>query len=701
MRHRQRTSLNQQKEGDMPKLGIEFDEEAQKKLDVPLGKRELYPSVGKYVAEILREQGITIAFGVPGGHIWHFVDAISRIGIKLIVFGHEGQAVYAAEGYTQVTQKASVSFGTVGPGTGNAFSAMQQAFLSNSPIIYLAGGIEQEHDRLYNTIQESIAAEFFQHVTKWAQRCFYPWSVKQFMTRGFRIAQTAPMGPVAFELGVDCLFMKDEAREHYWGGFFPQHADYLPNWRQEDTQKPITSGADPAAIEKAAKAIFDAKAPFIILGDYAAWDQAGPEIEEFVNLTQIPFNTRRIGRAAVSEKHELHHRGFPKYRDEFDLMIPIGLKVGFFDGYAGGWPESIQIAPCDEYCWTYINTKAALVGNTKVVIRQLNECIKKNGYHKIGKERKEWAERAKKSMVEATEFRKARAYKYGPDHPRYKSRDILHHGYISQIIREVNEELYDSAVRVAIDGYTLSDFIMPYLVFTRPGSCITANDQAGVGHGVGQAIGAAMGDFENGSKIPFLSLMGDAGMMNAGMDIGTAVMYKLPIVYLVTNNGGWMPGMKYPWYGPNWDTLGEQDIVGNEWHGVIGTGEERAPELQQFYKMADTFEGCTGIYCCRSENFREDLKRSFDLAEKKGPVILDCQMDRHLVNKAVIGPVYSLMYAHIPWDELPMRGKHSRRSTLKGWFPDLQSLPEMPIFDSWEPLTDEEFGYEPRTEWSK
>jgi thiamine pyrophosphate-dependent acetolactate synthase large subunit-like protein len=686
----------------MPKLGIEFDEEAQKKLDVPLGKRELYPSTGKYVAEILREQGVTIAFGVPGGHIWHFVDAISRIGIKLVIFGHEGQAVYAAEGYSQVTQKASVSFGTVGPGTGNAFSAMQQAFLSNSPIIYLAGGIEQEHDRLYNTIQESIAAEFFVHVTKWAQRVFYPWSVKQFMTRGFRIAQTAPMGPVAFELGIDCLFMKDEAREHYWGGFFPQHADYLPNWRQEDTQKPITSGADPAAIEKAAKAIFDAKAPFIILGDYASWDQAGPEIEEFVNLTQIPFNTRRIGRAAVSEKHELHHRGFPKYRAEFDLMIPIGLKVGFFDGYAGGWPESIQIAPCDEYCWTYINTKAALVGNTKVVIQQLNECIKKNGYNKISKERKEWAERAKKSMVEATEFRKARAYKYGPDHPRYKSKDILHHGYISQIIREVNEELYDSAVRVAIDGYTLSDFIMPFLVFTRPGSCITANDQAGVGHGVGQAIGAAMGDFENGSKIPFLSLMGDSGMMNAGMDIGTAVMYKLPIVYLVTNNGGWMPGMKYPWYGPNWDTLGEQDIVGNDWHGVTGTGEERAPEIQQFYKMAETFgEGCTGIYCCRSENFREDLKRSFDLAEKNGPVILDCQMDRHLVNKAVIGPVYSLMYAHIPWDELPMRGKHSRRSTLKGWFPDLQSLPEMPIFDSWEPLTDEEFGYEPRTEWSK
>ncbi|KKK71640.1 hypothetical protein LCGC14_2911890, partial [marine sediment metagenome] len=364
----------------MPRLGIEFDEEAQKQLEIPLGQREMYPTVGKYVAEILREQGITIAWGVPGGHIWHFVDAISRIGIKLIIFGHEQNAVYAAEGYSQVTQKPAVAFGTVGPGTGNAFSAMQQAFLSNSPIIFLGGGIEQEHDNLYNTIQESICAEFFEHVTKWSQRVFYPWSVKQFMTRGFRVALTAPMGPVAFELGVDCLFMKDEARAHYWGAFFPQHADYVPNWRQEDTLVPIASGADPAAIEKAAKAIFEAKRPFMILGDYASWDQAGPELEEFVNLTQIPFNTRRIGRAAISEKHELHHRGFPPFRNEFDLMIPVGLKVGFFDGYAGGWPESVQIAPSNDYVWTYINTKAELVGNTKVVIKQLNECIKKNGY---------------------------------------------------------------------------------------------------------------------------------------------------------------------------------------------------------------------------------------------------------------------------------------------------------------------------------
>ncbi|MBN2568108.1 MAG: thiamine pyrophosphate-binding protein [Deltaproteobacteria bacterium] len=675
----------------MPKLGIEFDVEAQKSLEIPLGKREIFPNTGQYIAEILREQGVTIAWGVPGGHIWHFVDAISRIGVKLIIFGHEQNSVYAAEGYSQVTQKASVCFGTVGPGAGNAFSPMQQAYLSNSPIVYLAGGAEQEHDKLYNTIQDSVAAEFMTHVTKWAQRVLYPWSVKQFGSRAFRLAQAAPKGPVLLELDCDCLFTKTEVREHYWGGFFAENSDWVPNWRQEETPYPISSGADPIQIEKAAKAIFESKAPFAVLGDYAAWDQAGPELEEFFNLTKIPFNTRRLGRAAVSEKHPQAHRGFPRFRNEIDLMIPVGLKVGFFDGYAGGWPQAIQIAPSQDYVWTYINTKAALMGNTKVVIKQLNECIKKNGYT-VSAEREAWAAKCAKSTAEGTVAREARAYKYGPDHPRYKDGKFLHMGYMSQIIREVNEELYGSAVRVAIDAYSMSDFVMPYLQFTRPASCITANDQAGVGHGVGQAIGAAIGDLENGSKIPFLALMGDSGVFNAGMDMHVAVMYKLPIVYMVFNNGGWMPGMKYPWYGPQWDILGDQDVYGNEWLGVTMQGEERPREGTDISALTKVFGG-TGMRCFAEANFREDLKKAFAIAEKDGPVIMDCIIDQHLVNKAVIGPVYSLMYAHIPWDELPKRGQHSRRSTLKRWFPTLDSLPEMPIYDNWEPLKEDEFTY--------
>ena len=162
-----------------------------------------------------------------------------------------------------------------------------------------------------------------------------------------------------------------------------------------------------------------------------------------------------------------------------------------------------------------------------------------------------------------------------------------------------------------------------------------------------------------------------------------------------------MPGMKYPWYGPNYDVLGEQDAIGSEWMGATQLGEERPTEMQRFHELPKVIGGLEGILCNRTENFREQLKQAYNIAEKNGPVVLDCIMDRHLVNKAVIGPVYSLMYAHLPWDELPLRGKHSRRSTLKRWFPELDKLPKMPIFDSWEAVTEKEFGYESKSDWLK
>lgn len=678
------------------KLGIEYDKEAQKKLDVPLGEREIYPNCGQYIGEVLREQNVTFAFGCPGGHIWHFVDAISRAGIKTITFAHEQNAVYCGEAYTQVTQRPVVCYGTVGPGAGNAFSPMQQAFLSCSPIIYLAGGIELEHEDLSNTIQESYAYRFFEHVTKWSVRIPYPHCVKQFLTRGFKIAQAPPKGPVAFEIGIDTLFLKDDFRKHYWGGFIDQHAEYIEKWRGEDTPKPLVSAADPEAVARAAKAIIEAKKPYLIIGNQAAWDQAGPELEEFVTLTKMPFNTRRLGRAVVSEKHANCCRGWPPFRDEIDLIVSGGLKVGFFDGYAKDWPETIQVSNNEKEIYTYINTKEALLGNIKNVFKQLNDYIKKHELHKqLSPERDEWLKRCQESYAKAMERRKERAYKYGPDHPRYKEKDILHYGYMSQIIREVNEELYGSKVRVMIDGYTMSDFVMPFLQFTRPASCISADDQAGVGHGVGQAIGAAFGDMENNDLVPVLALMGDSGMMNAGMDIEVAVRYKLPIVFLVTNNGGWMPGMKYVWYGPNWDNLGEQDKLGNTWRGVEQMGEER-PYLP-FEKFAE-FVGAYGMVCNRAENFREDLKKAYSIAEKGQPVIMNCIMDQHLCNRAIMSPAYCLMYAHLPYHELPARGKAARRNILKRWFPKLNEEPELAFPDSWEPLSEEEFGYEPRYE---
>ncbi|KJS16048.1 MAG: hypothetical protein VR69_10555 [Peptococcaceae bacterium BRH_c4b] len=673
----------------MTKLGVEFDKEAQKSLGYELGTRELYPYAGMWVAETLKEHDVTVAFGVPGGHIWHFIDAISRIGIKTITFLHEQNAVYAGEAYAQITGKTAICYATVGPGVGNAVSAVQQANLSNSPMIFICGGHEIEHDKLYNTIQESYACELMGSISKWAQRITYPNTIKQFFTRSFKDAQSAPKGPVVMELGVSCLFTQDDMKNKVWWGLWGDHATWIPDWRGKDTTKPLASGGAPEDVAQAVKRLYEVDKPFMILGDGATWADASKELTELVNLAKIPFTTRRIGRAIVTEKHDYYYRGLPPFRNEIEVMIPVGVKVGFFDGFGGGWPETIQINETVNQIWTYIPTSTAIVGSPKIVAQQMIDYIKANNLQPPAG-RDEWISKIQQANKDAEKRRRDKAMYFGFEHPKYKKENVMHHGYLSQAIADYLEEKYESKVRIMIDGYTMSDYVMPYLKATRHSQLLSSSEQAGVGHGVAMAIGTAIAQLEMGDKTPVLALMGDSGMGNAGIEIETASRYNLPIVYLVTENNGWMPGMKYAWYGPNWDALGEQDRKGTEWQGSMQLGQERKPAVR-WHKIAEEL-GCYGEMVDKHENFTAALDRCFKAAESGKPAVLNCMMDEHLVNKAVTSPVYCLMYAHIPWVDVPQRGKAARRAIWgkPGVFPGLADLPKMATTDPWEPYTEDE-----------
>ena len=66
-----------------------------------------------------------------------------------------------------------------------------------------------------------------------------------------------------------------------------------------------------------------------------------------------------------------------------------------------------------------------------------------------------------------------------------------------------------------------------------------------------------------------------------------------------------------------------------------------------------------------------------------------------------MSPAYCLMYVHIPWDELPARGRAARKRFLPQWLAGLNNEPDMAYPDAWEPLSDEEFGYAPKKDFFK
>ncbi len=646
---------------------MEFNEN---KKDIPLGAREFYPNAASVFAEALKENGAEIAFGVHGGDLWNIVDEISRAGIKLITVHHEQTAVYAAEAYAKTTGKVGLFYADTGPGSANVASALQQCYLSCSPVLGIVGGPIIGHEKSY-TIQPSYAEHMFSHITKWSQRIVADYEVKHFISKAFKDAQAYPKGPcvIEFPLGAIVGLPTPPSYTSMAGGLL-----YKNRWRGDDTGKALPSpGGDPELIEKLVKKIYAAKKPVVFAGDGLHWSKASTELIEFAEKAQVPVCGRRVGRGIMPETHPLHFnsRIHRQILPQCDLLVAIGMKIGFFDSNFGSeWPKCIQINESPEHIFESVDTDMIILGGPKVVLKQIIEKI--NSINPaVSEERKRWIEEIQKKQKEADAKLAVRAMKY-------KDHEPVHHGWLCKTLWDTCEELYGGMNRLIVDGYTISGFIPPFPKARYSGQILDSSEQAGVGHGIGMAIGAALGDPET-KHHPIISLMGDAGMGNSGFDIETALRYELPIVYVVTNNDGWLTGMKYQFYGKNWDVLGPQDRR---------HGQAFLPGIR-YDKLSEVF-GIHGEYVKTPKEFRPALERGLKSAEKGKPAVINVIVDPTLINPVTYNLGYAASWGHIPWNELPKRGKAIRRNylSLLPWHET--DMNEFPQPDPWEPLSEED-----------
>ena len=72
------------------------------------------------IVECLRERGVDLIFGYPGGMILPLYDAlVDEKEIKQVLVTHEQNAAHAADGYARATGKVGVCMATSGPGATN------------------------------------------------------------------------------------------------------------------------------------------------------------------------------------------------------------------------------------------------------------------------------------------------------------------------------------------------------------------------------------------------------------------------------------------------------------------------------------------------------------------------------------------------------------------------------------------------------
>src|SRR5450756_2801169 len=72
---------------------------------------------GELLVKCLVNQGVTKVFGIPGGQLTTFIDAIARLGpeegIEFVMTRHESANAYMADAWHRVTGGLAVCTGTI------------------------------------------------------------------------------------------------------------------------------------------------------------------------------------------------------------------------------------------------------------------------------------------------------------------------------------------------------------------------------------------------------------------------------------------------------------------------------------------------------------------------------------------------------------------------------------------------------------
>ena len=284
---------------------------------------------------------------------------------------HQQSAAFAADAYARCTLTPGVCYGTAGMGITDSVTGINQAWLANSPVIGLFGMHHWDGGRR-GVLQEAYPGRILDSITKSTVEIDDGNLIPLHLHRAFRDCMAYPPGPVALSFTMGALGPMVRGEKALLGDMSPG-----------DVAMPSSAEADPLAIKKVVQLLMKAERPVIVAGEGVHWAQAGPELQELIELLQIPLHMRRTARGSVAEHHPLAFGG--AYRSEVwrsaDVMLIIGLRLGWLEWYGlpPAWPPDAKRIVVHESAtdgWSPLPTEAFIVGNPRLVLRQMLDAAR-------------------------------------------------------------------------------------------------------------------------------------------------------------------------------------------------------------------------------------------------------------------------------------------------------------------------------------
>src|SRR6516164_7044365 len=238
---------------------------------------------------ILRREGVTNVFGLPGAAINPFYAAMRRDGgLTHTLARHVEGASHMAEGYTRARAgNIGVCVGTSGPAGTDMLTGLYSAAADSIPILCITGQapVAKLHKEDFQAVNISAIAA---PLTKMAMTVLEPAQVPGAFQQAFHLMRSGRPGPVLVDLPFDVQLAEID--------FDIDTYQPLPVYKPSATR---------AQIAKALDMLAAAERPLIVAGGGIINADAAGLLVEFAELVDVPVVPTLMGWGALPDDHRL------------------------------------------------------------------------------------------------------------------------------------------------------------------------------------------------------------------------------------------------------------------------------------------------------------------------------------------------------------------------------------------------------------
>lgn len=522
------------------------------------------------VIECLKEQGVDVVFGYPGGSILNVYDALYKHSDEIfhVLTSHEQGAAHAADGYARATGKVGVCMATSGPGATNLVTGIATAYMDSVPMVAITCNVTLPLLGK-DSFQEVDIAGVTMPITKHGYIVKDVNILADTLRKAFHIAKSGRPGPVLVDITKDVTAASCEYTPKE-----PESVERAGHYTQED-------------LDDALEVISKAKKPYIYLGGGAILSGASEEMRAFAKKLDSPVCDTLMGKGAYDGYDPLYTGMIGMHGtktsnlgvSECDLLVALGAR--FSDrviGNASLFAKNAKILHIDIDAAEInknIHADVSIVGDLKDILTKLIARMEQMHHP-------EWT-------AHILELKEKYPLKYDDSQ--------LSCPYI---IEELDRITKGNAI-ITTDVGQHQMWAAQYYHYTKPRTFLSSGGLGTMGYGIGACIGAKTGCPD---KI-CVNIGGDGCFRMNLIELATASRYQIPIIQIIINNH--VLGMVRQWqtlfYGKRYSQTVLEDAV-------------------DYCKVAEGL-GCAAIRVTAKEEVAPAIEKAIALQK---PVVIDCRI---------------------------------------------------------------------------